>query len=175
MNTRDETANRGVLSPAQRVIDPIVSTVAVGVLVGFFAAHQLARTGFFTERFGALEMSCVYGPLVLSLVAPITRAVSGRCTPARPLEALTDVCMVAAALWLLRVFPFDFTHLADVLPVGLRFSVAWVSDEIGRIVLLLQMFAGTLAAVITMIVYLVEQARASMIASDLRWRRQQPT
>jgi hypothetical protein len=52
--------------------------------------------------------------------------------------------MVMAALWLLRVFPFDFTHLADVLSVNLRFSLAWVSDEIGRIVLLLQVSAGTL-------------------------------
>jgi hypothetical protein len=82
--------------------------------------------------------------------------------------------MVMAALWLLRVFPFDFTHLADVLSVNLRFSLAWVSDEIGRIVLLLQVSAGTLAAVITMMVYLVELARASTITSDIRWHRHQP-
>jgi hypothetical protein len=59
MNTDVATANHEVLSPAQRVIDPIVSIVAVGVLVSFFAAHQLAQTGFFTARFGALEMVCV--------------------------------------------------------------------------------------------------------------------
>ena len=55
MNRDEETANQEVLSPAQRVIDPIVSMVAVGILVSFFAAHQLDRTGFFTARFGSLE------------------------------------------------------------------------------------------------------------------------
>ena len=157
----------------QRVIEPIISMVGVVLLTSFFAYHQVAQTGFFTAQFGALEMLCLYGPILLSLIAPFARAVSGRRTPARPLEALTDVCMALAAIWLLRVFPFDFAHLADALPAPLRFSAAWVNDEIGRIVLLLQMVVGTLAALITMTIYFAVHLRMGTYASDPRVRRQQ--
>jgi hypothetical protein len=37
------------------------------LLCGFFAAHQLAHTGFFTAQFGLVEMLCVYGPILLTL------------------------------------------------------------------------------------------------------------
>jgi hypothetical protein len=63
--------------------------------------------------------------------------------------------MALATLWLLRVFPFDFTHLADALPTGLQFTVAWVNDDIGKIALLLQAVVGVLAALITMTTHLV--------------------
>ncbi|HEY1391243.1 MAG TPA: hypothetical protein VGF38_22085 [Ktedonobacterales bacterium] len=46
-----------------------------------------------------------------------------------------------------RVLPFDFTHLADLLPADLQFILAWMSDGIEK--LLLQVAVGVLAALFT--------------------------
>lgn len=173
MNTQRQQLNHEILDTPQRVIDPILSTICVGILISFFAYHQFAQTGFFTARFGVVEMLCIYGPILLSLFAPISRVLTGHRNPARPLQVLTDVCIALAAFWLLQVFPFDFAHLADALPVPLRFSLAWINDDIGRIVLVFQAAVGLLAALITTIIYLVEQVRASVIASDMRVRDHQ--
>jgi hypothetical protein len=67
--------------------------------------------------------------------------------PAQPSAAL-------AGLWLLQVFPFDFTHLADVLPAELQLLLAWMSDGVGKL-LLLQVAVGVLAALFTLITYVM--------------------
>ncbi len=51
--------------------------------------------------------------------------------------------MVIGSVALLRVFPFDFTHLADALTGGLRFLFAWVPDWLGRVALALQVADGS--------------------------------
>ncbi len=127
MYTPTVTAQRELLSLPQRVAEPFFSAIALFILGGFFVAHQLLQTGFFTDRFGPVEMLCLYGPLILSLAAPLARALSGQRNPARPIEVATHLCAALAGLWLLRVFPFDFTHLADVLPA--EFAVHAGMDE----------------------------------------------
>lgn len=59
------------------------------------------------------------------------------------------------------MFPFDFTHVADALPLAVRFLFAWVSDEIGMIVLLLQAVVGAVVALFTFVSYVVVSQQAS--------------
>ena len=77
MYTHAETTRRELLSAPERVAEPLFSAMALVVLGGFFVTHQSLETGFFTVRFGPVEMLCLYGPLVLSLAAPLTRALYG--------------------------------------------------------------------------------------------------
>jgi hypothetical protein len=86
MSIRAQPAGRDIVSAPQRVAEPIFSLIGVMVLCSFFAYHQLMQTGFFTARFGPLEMLCIYVPIVLSLLAPFARAMSGYRTPSRPLS-----------------------------------------------------------------------------------------
>ena len=74
----------------------------------------------------------------------------GQRNPARPVEVVTHLCAALAGLWLLRVFPFDFTHVAAVLPADFQFLLAWMSDGIGKFLLLLQVAVGMLAVVFTL-------------------------
>ena len=155
MYTPAVPARRELLSLPQRVAEPFLSVIALFILGGFFVTHQLLQTGFFTEGFGPVEMLCLYGPLTLSLAAPLARAFSGQRNPARLIEVATHLCAALAGLWLLRVFPFDFTHLADVLPAEVQFLLAWMSDSVGKLLLLLQVAVGMFAAVFTLGTYLV--------------------
>ncbi|HEX2908905.1 MAG TPA: hypothetical protein VHO69_18680 [Phototrophicaceae bacterium] len=140
-----ETDNETLTTP-QRWAEFLV-VAAMLLLFGFFSYHQLANTGFFTEKFGALETVCLYGPILAALIAPVVRAVTGRRNPARPFEAARTAFLAAGSLWLLIVFPFNFAHLADTLPVSLRFALAWVTDDIGKIPLLIQVILGPVAGI----------------------------
>jgi hypothetical protein len=154
-------SEKEIVSIPQRVVEPIFSIIALLILCGFFVAHQLAHTGFFTDRFGPIEALCVYGPIVLTLAAPFARAITGRRNPGRPLQVITSLLTVLAALVLLQVFPFDFTHFADVFPAQAHFMFAWVSDSIGRIVLLLQAVVGMISALAVMAAYMLHSLRVS--------------
>jgi hypothetical protein len=61
----------------------------------------------------------------------------------------------------LHVFPFDFAHFADVFPEQLQFMFMWVSDGIGKIVLLLQVGVGLISAFAVTVAYVLHAQRAN--------------
>ncbi len=121
--------------------------ICMTLLLGFFLAHQTRNTGFFTDRFGTLEMILLYLPLLLALTDSLIQVITGHHQLARLFEIASGLLLSAAAVWFLNVFPFDFTHLADVMPEAVRFLFAWITNDIGKIVFVMQIFAGLLGAI----------------------------
>ncbi len=160
MNTAAGKTDPDALAPAQR-LGELVSVVALLLLFGFFALHQFRHTGFFTAGFGSLEMLALYGPIIVAIAAPLVRAASGRRDPARPLEAAANLALAFGSLWLLIVFPLNYAHLADVLPGIIRPLLAWITDNIARIVLLLQVVIGPISAALNTWRYVSAPRRAS--------------
>ncbi len=135
------------LGPWERIADLIFPIVGTLFILGFFLAHQLAHSGFLTDEFGGREMLALYGPMLLAVIPPLARASTGERNPGRLFEVIANVGLVIGALWLFFVFPFDFSHLPDVLPEAIRFMFAWITDGIARMVLILQIVIGALTAI----------------------------
>ena len=149
MSTFEEQNDKDILSVPARVGE-VISILCLMALFGFFLYHQTANTGFFTDKFGTLEMICLYVPLIVGIAAPAIRAWTGNRNPARPFEAAASLLLALGSLWLLIVFPLNYTHLADALPTALHFILAWVTDGVAKFVLLLQIIIGPLSALLTM-------------------------
>lgn len=164
MNTVAGKKDKDVLTIGQR-FGECISIVIMLYIFSFFAYHQAARTGFFTSKFGPMEMFFLYGPILLSLAAPITRAVLGHRNPARPFEIATNLFLAVGAYWLLVVFPFDFAHLADALPEGVRFLLAWVNNDIGKILFIIQLIVCPIVAIVATWQYFSFRHHASAHAS----------
>lgn len=154
METPAAKPDREILTPLERGIEPVVIVLML-LMLTFLIEHQRANTGFFTEKFGSLEMLALYVPIALSFTAPLARAASGRKNPGRPFAALTSLVLAAGSLWLLNVFPFDFAHLGDIGPAPLRFVLGWVTNDIGRLLLILQMIVSPITAVLTFVRFLL--------------------
>lgn len=150
MNTSANKPNHETLSPLQRGLE-LGIVLSMLLLLAFLVYHQVANTGFYTASFGPLEMLCLYGPILVALIAPTVRALTGRRNSARPFEIGDSVFLTLGSLWLLIVFPFSFPHLADALPGFLRFILAWVPDDIGRLLLILQVIISPISAGLTAI------------------------
>lgn len=148
LNPAAAPTDRDILTTLQRWLELSFDAPMI-VLFGFFAYHQWANTGFLTPKFGPFEMLCLYGPIVVALVAPAVRAWSGRRDPARPWDVVMKLSLAAGSLWLLTVFPFDFSHLADILPGPIRFLISWITDDIGRIIMVVQVVLGLITAITT--------------------------
>lgn len=134
-----------VLTAGQR-IGAILGVIGMLLLLGFFVLHQTGQTGFFNEKFGTLEMLLLYVPIGLSILNFGVQVVTGRQHPARPFEAASGLLLGLAAIWFLIHFPFEFSRLGDVLPQGLRFLLGWVTNDLGKIPLVIQVIAGPLGA-----------------------------
>lgn len=152
MKTTTVNINGETLTPAQRWFGLLI-VAGMLWLFGFFMLHQSTNTGFFTDKFGLLEKFCLYVPIFISLTAPIVRAVNGRQNPSRPFDAATNLSLAISSFWLWLVFPFDFAHLGDVLPNSLRLIANLITNDIGRILLMLQWITGPITAIFTMLKY----------------------
>jgi hypothetical protein len=142
-----------ILSTPQRWAG-LSTVILMLLLLAFFAYHQWKNTGFFTDKFGWAEMIALYAPILISLGPPIQHLIQGRRNPARPLEAVTDLSLAIGSLWLWIHFPFNFAHLADPFPVAMRFDFSWITNNIGRLILLLQVIIGSLSSLSTIASYL---------------------
>jgi hypothetical protein len=152
MRTVVEKADKEILSRSQRWTGLLI-VAGMLLLFGFLTVHQLTNTGFFTEKFGSLEMVCLYGPIAVSLIAPIVRAVGRRQNPSRPFDAATNLSLAVGSFWLWIVFPFDFAHLGDILPSMLRFVTSLITNDVGKILLVLQFIGGPISALFTILKY----------------------
>ena len=141
-----------ILTTSQRWLE-LSFDVPMILLFVFFAYHLWTNTGFFTPHFGPWEMLGLFGPILVALAAPASRAWNGRRNPARPLDVAMALCLTAGSLWLLIVFPFSFSHLADVLPSPIRFLISWITDDLGKIMMTLQVILGPITAITTTLKY----------------------
>jgi hypothetical protein len=168
MDSPQLKSDHEIVSALQRILEPMISIAAMVLIVGFYAYHQVMHTGFFTDRFGPLEMLCLYGTAVLAIIPPLTRAITGRRNPSRPLEAVDDLLLGVAALVLLLAFPFNFAHFADALPSQIRFMFGWLNNDIARIFLWLPLIFGPFAALVITIQFLVVSWRESSRITSVR-------
>ena len=120
----------------------------------YLAAHQIGATGFFTTKFGTIEMIMLYGSGIAWIITSGLEGVLGQRLLSRLFDTFGGIIFIAVSTgWLLVVFPFEFTYFADVLPDFLKFLVQWISNDIARVVMVLYIIAMGIAAVYAPIGY----------------------
>ena len=152
MNKIKKEAEKDSLSFSKRVGQG-VGVFVIFLFLVFFVVHQTSSTGFFTSKFGPAEIFLFYVPLLFSMVTTAAMGVVGRKNVLRPFQTFQYVLGAAAGAWLFVVFPFDFSHLADVLPNFLRFLLLWISNDIARVLMVLGVILNLVMAIYTAILY----------------------
>ncbi len=56
-------------------------------------------------------------------------------------------------IWLLAIFPFEFSHFAEVLPDSIRFLLRWISNDVARVIMVLGIIVHLGAAIYCPIAY----------------------
>lgn len=131
----------------------IVGFIAMSICLSFFVVHYTRDTGFFTDDFGGLEMSLLFGSGGFALSIIILRIMIRRKNMIRPLDVASIVVFVIAQAVLLSVFPFDFAHVGDALPSYLSWIVDWISDDLGAIILAIGIIGGIIGAIFVSIIF----------------------
>ena len=123
------------------------------LIVLYFGAHQTGSTGFFTTKFGTFETLLLYGSLFEWITVGVLEFF-GRKNLSRDIDAFGGIIFVTiAGIWLFVIFPFEFTHFADVLPDSLRFLLQWISNEIAVVIMVLGLIVAPIMAVYQLILY----------------------
>lgn len=139
----------------------IVPVAGILIVLLFLIIHQTASTGLFTAQFGTTEAFLFYAPIITFLLSLMAKIVIGRKNAVRPFDAFTLAFLAVATIWLYIVFPFDFSHLADVLPTSLRFILRWISNDIARTVMILQILGSLFFGGYTALLYVAVKRELS--------------
>jgi hypothetical protein len=136
------------------IIGEVVALVFTSSLLWFFVAHKLEDTGFYTDEFGMLEMALLFSAGGFAVALAALRIIIRRRNVLRPLDVAHFALFVIAHAVLLARFPFDFGYVADALPSFLQWTVDWMNDTIGAIILALGIVGGIAGAFVTLLTYL---------------------
>jgi hypothetical protein len=124
------------------------------LIIVYLAAHQILSTGFFTAKFGSIEMFMLYGSWIAWSITSGLEGILGQRLLSRLFDAFGGIIFITVATaWLLVVFPFEFTYFADVLPNFLRILVQWISNDVARMIMVLYTIAMGIAAIYAPIAY----------------------
>ena len=145
-------ANKGV--PKNDRFTGIALAVVSVFMIAYFVSHQMGSTGFFTPKFGTLEMFLLYGSLVAWIITGSLDGIFGHRLLSRLFDVFGGILFITISLvWLLVSFPFEFAYFADVLPDFLKFLVQWISNDIARGIMALGTILLVVAAVYSPIAY----------------------
>jgi len=133
------------------IIASIVIVVCCALLGLYFVAHHTRSTGFFTTKFGTVEMFLLYGSLIYWITTSILILI-GQKHPSRDLDTYGGLLFSTISIaWLIVVFPFEFEYFADASPEFLRFLVQWISNGIARVLMVLGFIAHIAFTVVSVI------------------------
>lgn len=132
---------------ASERIGELAGIIAAILVVMFFVAHQLWSTGFFTSEFGNFEIVLFYSALSIGMVTSATRALLGKRNETRPLEIAGSALAAVFCFWFYTIFPFNFAHFGDVVPLSLGFLISWIPWLLAKILLLIGGVGATVGAV----------------------------
>lgn len=128
--------------------------VVISLLVlCYFYESQVTATRLFTAAFGPTEQLAFYGPFVLGVLVSLVRGIDGRKHPVRPLQSIQGAALAVGSMWLLYIFPFDFTRLTALLPHPLQVPFWWVSNPVGQLLLVLGIIGGLVSAISHAVMY----------------------
>ena len=148
----EDRASRDSLKPSERVGEFVGAAISVLVLYYFYES-QVTATGLFTAAFGPTEQLAFYGPFVFGLLINLIRGTYGRKHAVRPLQSLQGAALAIGSMWLLYIFPFDFTHLTALLPHVLQVPFWWISNPVGQLLLVLGIIGGLVSMVAHAVMY----------------------
>jgi len=132
----EREAKKDVLPKGER-IGVIVGIVFIIICIVFFATHLTSDSGFFTSDFGALGAALFFGAAIYGIFPQILKFMFGTKNRVRPFEFIGNVLTLIAGIYFISTWPFDFTHLADILPGGLQPVLSWISNELVQILLII--------------------------------------
>lgn len=126
----------------------VMTTVVACLIAGFYGAHLAWSTGFFTSAFTPVLAAFFFASIFWTIVNVAFKTITSRKDVRTFVEWIGAALFVGVAAWIYAVFPFNFMHLADVVPAQFQFLLSWITNDIGRILVALILIAGIIALVV---------------------------
>ena len=123
-----------IMLGAAKVSEVVVTTFFTALVFGFYLAHYVMSTGFFTSSFTPLLAAIFYTSVLWTIVNVSFKAATPRKDIVALAEFVGSVLFAVTAAWFFVAFPLNFVHVADVVPGSLQFPFAWLTNDIGRII-----------------------------------------
>lgn len=146
-------ADRDRIGTGER-IGSLIGIIFIIIVAFIFLDVQGRDDVFFTDAFGPVEQVAFYGSLLYGIVPGLIRAIIGQRNLGRLADVIGSLVFALAWMYLLTVFPFDFSQLWDYLPEPLGSALSWVSDDLIKLVMAVGIIISIISAVYNLALYL---------------------
>ena len=149
----ETAAKKDTMGLSHRLFDIFFGAGFIILFLIYFLLHHVLSTGFFTLEFGRVEFFLFFVPPLLDSVVTMMRGIVGRKNVLRPFGTFQLSLSAVGVAWLLVIFPFDFSHFADVLPPSIQFALQWLSNDIVKVFMVLILIGTSIGTAYTALLY----------------------
>ncbi len=140
-----------------RVVGVGIIIVSVIIII-ILATHLSQGTGFFTRKLTTLELVLLFGYWIAWIITATLESVLGQRLLSRLFDSFGGIIFMSlSSLYFFVIFPFDFSHFVTVMPESTQFTLAWISNNVARVLLGLAGVAMFAAAFFSPVVYKIIQ------------------
>jgi len=169
-NPREMRNHESMLLRPARAGELVATTIVACLSAGFYGAHLAWSTGFFTSEFTPVLASFFFISIFWMVINVASKAVTQRKGILALVEWTGTALFAGVTALLYVVFPFNFSHVADVVPAQLQFPFIWITNDIGKVLVGLILVASIIALAVSTIKLLwrlvVEPMTRSLAASN---------
>ncbi len=148
----EKEAKRDRIKTGER-IGNLIGIVLTIVVLWFFGDQLTSNTGFFTSAFGTGDQILFFAWIIVGVLPPLGRLIIGRKNAIRPVDIFMSAFFIVVSVYFLATFPFDFTHIADVLPSSLQGLLSWITNDFVKGLFVLGIVVSGIVIVYTALLY----------------------
>jgi len=134
-----------IMLGSAKVSEVVATTFFTTLVFGFYVAHYVLSTGFFTSSFTPLLAAIFYASVLWTIVNVSSKVMTARKDIVAFVEFVGATLFAVTAAWFFVAFPLNFVHVADVVPGSFQFLFTWLTNDIGRILIALAFVASIIA------------------------------
>jgi predicted PurR-regulated permease PerM len=94
-----------------RQLKVVAATFFALLVLGFYLAHYVESTGFFTSAFTPLLAGVFYASILYTIVNAVAKATTPRKDIVALVEVIGAVLLTVTTAWFFVVFPLNFDHV----------------------------------------------------------------
>ena len=138
---------------SDRIVSILLFAISWSMILYFILLKQ-SNSEFFTYKFGVIDSIMLFGFWIMWFITAGLEGVLGKRFISRLFDVFGGILFATiSSLWLFIRFPFNFEFFTTELPASFQFIFNWVTNDVGRVLLLLSFILHLIAMVISPIAY----------------------
>ena len=152
--TWDQAREAARTIPVNERISSVIFFIVFSLGLWYLIILRRQGSPFYTSKFSRMDAAVMVSFWLVWIITAGLEGVLGLRWWSRLFDSFGAILVAAlAGLWLFIRFPFDFSYFPQLLPVNMHWLLAWITNGVARVIIMISFLFHLFAAVYSPFAY----------------------